>query len=81
MATLAGGERSMSTSEEFVHDGMTYGVEAVFSLDGRYKSLYRGPRGKWAGVSPSDATSRETLDPAIASIRQHHSECREGVLV
>jgi hypothetical protein len=71
----------MSTSEEFVHDGVTYGVEAVFSLDGRYKSLCRCARCKWAGVSSSYGTSREALDVAIASIRRHHSECREGALV
>jgi len=71
----------MSTSEEFVHDGITYGIGAVFSLDGRYKSLRRCPRCKWAGVSSSYATSREALDAAITSIRQHHSECREGALV
>jgi len=67
----------MSTSEEFIHDGVPYKIASALGLDGRFRALSGCPRCNWAGVSSSYRSSREALDAAIVEIRRHHTECRE----
>jgi hypothetical protein len=70
----------MSTSEEFIHDGVPYRVVAAPRLEGRYTAICGCPRCKWAGISSSYATSREALDAAMIAIQEHHIECSERAL-